>query len=291
MILTSRFKTKVKQVNKVKLNTILIVSVFTFLLTACEVDNTDHPNYGKITSLTVDWSNRGSGIDIPSSYSVRIGDYSTTLSGAVNSIENLFPPGRYTIYVYNTASGITLNGIIATADYGIQGGLGWFFTGRKDILIDRDTEHSFIVEMHQQVRQLRLELEATGDARDRLIGVDGVLSGVARTINIDTGAPIGTTTTTALTFTRADNKFTSDIRLLGIAGNSQTLSLTLHFADGNPASYTVINDLSSRLSTFNTDKRTPMTLSSILVVTPTQAGFTTEISDWIPGGISTGVAD
>ena len=277
---------RVKNVGKIGLTLFSLI----VLVTSCTRDNTDHPNHGKITSLTVDWSNRGAGINIPESYTVRIGEYSVVLSGTVNPIEHLFSPGRHTIYVYNAANGVTVNGIIATADYTVPGGIGWFFAGRKDIVIDRDTEYSFAVEMQQKVRQLTLELDITGDARESLIGVEGSLSGVARTINIDNNT-IGTATSSAFSFTQTGNRFTSDMRLLGVASDLQTLSLTLHFADGNPASYTMTYDLSSRLATFNDDKRVPMTLSSIIVVTPTRTGVTTEISDWILGGTSVGVAD
>jgi hypothetical protein len=280
-----------KEIDKSRIYPVPTLLALIIVLTTCTKDNTDHPDHGKITSLTVDWANRGAGIDIPDSYTVSIGDYSTTLSGAVNSVEHLFFPGRYPLYIYNTPIGITANGVIATANYNVNGGIGWFFSGKESIAIERDTEYSFTVEMQQQVRQLILELDITGDARDRLIGIDGTLSGVARTINIDDGTPTGTTATTPFSSTQEGGKFISDIRLLGIAGDTQNLSLTLHFAEGNPATYTVTSDLSNRLSAFNTGKITPMTLSSIVVITPTQAGLATEISDWIPGGTSTGIAD
>jgi hypothetical protein len=282
---------KAKEKDRIKLTPMLTAVALIIVMAACTKDNTDHPDHGKITSLTVNWTDRGVGIDIPGSYTVNIGEYSTTLSGTVNSVDHLFSAGRYTVSVYNTPSEVTANGTIATANYNVSGGIGWFFTGKENITLERDTEYSFTIEMQQQVRQLTLELDITGDARDRLTGIDGTLSGVARTININDGTPTGTTATIPFSFTQEGNKFISNIRLLGIAGDTQNLSLTLYFTEGNPATYTVTSDLSSRLSAFNIDKITPMTLSSMIVITPTQAGFATEISDWIPGGTSTGIAD
>jgi len=170
--------------------------------------------------------------------------------------------------------------------------LGWFFTGRQEIAIEKNGDYSIIVHMQQQVRQLTLELDVTGDAKDRLTGIDATLSGVASALNIDNGthdAPV----VTALTFTEdpTDGKWKVTVRLLGITGNSQTLTTVLNFVDKNPSSCTHSSDLSSLLAAFNADKKTPLTLSAQLVETPTGAGITTIITDWISGEISEGTAN
>jgi hypothetical protein len=172
----------------------------------------------------------------------------------------------------------------ATADYA-AGGLGWFFTGMHSVAVEKDKHHEITVPMHQQVRQLTLELEITGDAKDRLTSIEASLSGVAGAISIDNGNPAGNAITVALDFVRRDAAcHVSTMRLLGITGNAQNLSLTLHFEGGNPSSYTITSDLTSGLVAFNTDKKTPLTLRSILVVTPTQAGFTATIDPWTENG-------
>jgi len=70
---------RVKNVGKIGLTLFFLI----VLVTSCTRDNTDHPNHAKITSLAVDWSNRGAGINIPESYTVRIGEYSAIVSGTV----------------------------------------------------------------------------------------------------------------------------------------------------------------------------------------------------------------
>lgn len=145
--------------------------------------------------------------------------------------------------------------------------------------------------MHQQVRQLTLELDITGDARDRITGIDATLSGVAGAIDITNGNPAGNPVTVTPVFTQANGKYSATIRLLGITGNTQTLSLTLHFADNNPANYTLNSDLSTQLATFNADKKMPLTLQSILTVVPTPTGLTSTIADWIRGDTNTGTAE
>ncbi|GHV29587.1 hypothetical protein FACS1894177_00730 [Bacteroidia bacterium] len=255
-------------------------------LTSCvkeTLHETDHPEHGKIMLATV-WDDRGEGIDIPAAYTANIGDYSATLQGTTNGIDHLFPAGPYTIHIYNVADNIAVSGTTATADYS-NGLLGWFFTGTENVTVEKDKDHTFTVPMHQQARQLTLELEITGDAKGRLTGIEASLSGVAGVISIDNGNPVGDAATIALDFTRKDaiNRV-STIRLLGITGNVQTLTLTLHFEGGNPSPYTITSDLASGLAAFNADKKTPLTLHSILVVTPTQTGFTATIDPWIENG-------
>ena len=261
------------------------------LLTACDKNNTDHPQYGKIISLTTDWTDRGEGVDIPADYTVSAGGYSTTLSGSVNSIDNLFEPGRYSVYVYNRVAGITVSDNRATADY-TAGISDWFFTGKEDVMLDRDKDYTVVVSMQQQVRQLTLELELSGDAGSRLTGIDAALSGIAGAWNIETNKPsAGSAVTVPFAFTKVAGRYCATIRLLGMIDSAQELSLTLQFTDGNPASYTVTSDLSGLLTAFNSDKKRPLVLSAIMVVTPTQGGFTSTISDWVSGGLSEGVAE
>ena len=50
------------------------------LLSSCVKDtlyDTPHPDYGKI-AVTADWSARGEGIDIPTTWTVTMGDYTGT---------------------------------------------------------------------------------------------------------------------------------------------------------------------------------------------------------------------
>jgi len=271
-----------------------ILNVVAMLLFGC----IDYPiydflyyDYGKIVSLITDWTERGNDIDIPQNYTVRIGDYSEILSGTNNSIDNLFPAGKYIINIWNATDHITVSDMIATAGYA-AGELGWFFTGRKGMMIEIDRDHSVIVFMQQQVRQLTFELEVTDDIKYRLTDVSATLSGVAGTLNIDDGTH-GAPTIIALIFAEDlnDGKWKATVRLLGITGNEQTLTLIMNFAEGNPLSCTFTSDLSNQLAAFNEDKKNPLTLSARFDGTQTGTEQITIITDWISEESSTGNAD
>ncbi|GHV05615.1 hypothetical protein FACS189416_5450 [Bacteroidia bacterium] len=253
--------------------------------------NTGHPNHGKIISLATDWTNRGEGVEIPASYHITVGDYTTTLSGTTNEVNNDFEAGAYHINIWNPANNISVAGTTATANYA-AGELGWLFTGSQDVVIEKDKDHAFTVAMQQQVRQLTLVLEPTGDAADRVTGIAATLSGVAGAIGIDNGNPVGDPVAVVPVFVRQpDGKYTAVLRLLGIQGNAQTLTLTLHFDGGLPADITVNSGLSEKIAPFNADKKTPFTLKAGVTVTATVLGVAAEISDWENAGNETVVAN
>jgi len=251
----------------------------------------NYHNYGKIVFLITDWSERGDNIDIPESYTVKIGEYIIILSGTTNPIDYLFPEGKYTINIWNTTKPITVSDKIATTGY-TASDPGWFFTGRKEVKIEIDGEHSVVVNMQQQVRQLTFELEIADNIQYRFTSVSATLSGVAGTLNMDNGMH-GDPTTIALTFTEDmnDNRWKTTVRLLGVTGNKQTLTLTMNPDDSNISLNTVISDLSYQLASFNEDKKTPLTLIARVEGTQNGEEMITTISDWKPGETSTGEAD
>ena len=276
------------------LNIFTLLNVVTLSFFGC----IDYPIYehvycdcGKIVSLITDWKERGDDIDIPPNYTIKIGDYINVFSGMDNSINHLFPAGKYIINIWNETDNITISNMIAAANYTI-GEVGWLFSGRREVMIEKDRDHSFIVFMQQQIRQLTFELEVADNVIYRYTGVSATLSGVAGILNIDDGthdAPI----IIVLTFVEnlEDKKWTASIRLLGITGNRQTLTLTMNFADGHPSVYTFTSDLSSQLALFNEDKKTPLTLSARLDGTQSGGELIASITDWIIEETSTGTAD
>jgi hypothetical protein len=263
-----------------------------FCLTSCVKEplyETDHPDHGRIISLTTDWSNRGEGINIPTNYSLKVGDYTTTLAGTTNEVNNYFLVGVYPVNVWNLATNISVSGNTATAVYPLPFGEEArgeaFFTGSQEVTIEKDKDYAFTVSMRQQVRQLTLVLEAAGSAKDKITAVDATLSGVAGAINIDNGNPIGNAVTVSPVFTKqSDGIYTATLILLGITGNAQTLTVTLSFTAGNPSNVTIPCDLSEPLAAFNAEKKTPLALSATIVVTPTEAGFSATIADWTSSG-------
>ena len=276
----------------------LFAAASVLLATSCVKDDlhdTPHPDYGKIT-VTADWTDRGDGVDIPVAWTVTMGGYTGTETEATHTPDYLFAPGSYTLAAYNTPENITVSGTIATVapETGngtyISNAPGWLFTSVQEVSIEADTDHELTAAMHQQVRQLTLVIEPTGDAADRIESIEGSLSGAAGAFDFATGT-YGAASDVVLHFTRITEgsdagKWTATVRLLGITGNTQTLTATLTYADGNPADTNLESDLTEALADFNADKTVPLTLGGTIAETPGEAGFTGEITDWetVDGG-------
>ena len=124
-----------------------------------ELHDTPHPDTGKVT-VTADWADRGEGVDIPTEWTVTMGDYTGTETGATHSPDYLFNPGSYTLAVYNPADGITVSGttaaVVQEAGNGayISNTPGWLFTSVQEVEIEADTDYSLTAVMQQQVREL-----------------------------------------------------------------------------------------------------------------------------------------
>ena len=258
-----------------------------------ELHDTPHPDTGKVT-VTADWSDRGEGVDIPAEWTVTMGGYTGTETGATHSPDYLFNPGSYTLAAYNIPEGITVSGTtaaVAAADGGfIVNTPGWLFTSVQEVEIEADTDYSLTAIMQQQVRELTLMIEPAGDAADRIESIEGTLNGAAGTLDFATGTH-STPSEVELHFTKITDgndagKWMATVRLLGIAGDAQRLTATLTYTDGNPQPTSLNSDLTSALNGFNDGKTSPLTLGGTIAETPGEAGFTGEISGWekVDGG-------
>ena len=258
-----------------------------------ELHDTPHPDTGKVT-VTADWSDRGEGVDIPAEWTVTMGDYTGTETGATHSPDYLFSPGNYTLAVYNIPEGITVSGTtaaVAAADGGcIVNTPGWLFTSVQEVEIEADTDYSLTAIMQQQVRELTLMIEPAGDAADRIESIEGTLSGAAGTLDFATGIH-STPSEVELHFTKITDgddagKWMATVRLLGIAGDAQRLTATLTYTDSNPQPTSLNSDLTAALDGFNNGKTAPLPLGGTIAETPGEAGFTGEITDWetVDGG-------
>ena len=276
----------------------LLAAALLLAVTSCvkdELHDTPHPDTGKIT-VTADWTDRGDGVDIPAEWTVTMGGYTGTEAGETHAPDYLFNPGNYLLTAYNTPEDITISGTTATvvqetgAGTYISNAPGWLFTSVQEASIEADTDYDLTAAMHQQVRQLTLVIEPTGDAVGRIESIEGSLSGAAGTQDFATGA-YGAASDVALHFTKITEgvdagKWTATVRLLGITGNTQILTATLAYADGNPADTSFESDLTEALQGFNADKTEPLTLGGTIAETRTEAGVETGITGWekIDGG-------
>lgn len=261
-------------------------------LTACDVKdpvyNTAHPDHGKIT-LTTDWSRIGEGLEVPESYTVCIGDYTTTVSGATNTLDRHFAPGTYRMLVYNTPENIRFDGTVADAlADAVAGGTynpGWLFSYSAEVTISKDTDHAFTAVMQQQVRQLTIVVEPTGDAADRIERINGGLIGVAAKFDMENESYLSEMGVvfdfSKIAEGRDAGKWSFTARMFGFMPERPiTLDLTIFYKDGNPEKQTIISDLTEALAAFNDDKRTPLTLGGRMVETPSGMGFEATIEGW-----------
>ena len=259
------------------------------LLSSCVKDtlyDTPHPDHGKI-AVTADWSARGEGIDIPATWTVSMGDYTGTETSATHAPDHLFAPGSYTLAVWNPAERITVSGTTASVarsianqsvrsrggvDALIAGDPGWFFAHAEQVTIKQDKDHAFIAAMKQQVRELTLVVEPTGDAAGRITEIVAHLTGAAGTLDFATDT-YGAASSVVLPFTKITEganagKWTATVRLLGVTGTEQLLTGEIRYADNNPLPTTLESDLTEALKEFNTKKTEPLTLGGTLVETP-----------------------
>ena len=282
--------------------TLLISALYTAALllaaTSCvkdELHDTPHPDTGKIT-VTADWTDRGDGVDTPAEWTVTMGGYTGTETGATHSPDYLFNPGSYTLAVYNPVDDIMVSGttaaVVQEAGNGayISNTPGWLFTSVQEIEIEADTDYALTAVMQQQVRELTLMIEPAGDAADRIESIEGTLSGAAGTLDFATGTH-STPSEVELHFTKITDgddagKWMATVRLLGIAGDAQRLTATLTYTDGNPQPTSLNSDLTAALDGFNDGKTSPLILGGTIAETPGEAGFTGEITGWetVDGG-------
>ena len=262
--------------------------------------NTPHPDQGKI-AVTADWSARGEGIGIPAAWRMSMADYTGSATGAVSSPDYLFAPGCYTLAAWNPTPEITVEGTTASvkAATGNWNGAGdfihnaptWFFTHAEQVQIEPDKEYTFTAAMRQQVRELTLVIEPTGDAAERITEIAASLTGAAGTLDFATDT-YGAASSVVLPFTKitegADvGKWKATVRLLGVTGTEQLLTGEIRYAEGNPLPTTLESDLTEALKDFNAGKVGPLTLGGTLVETPEETEFSeSEITGWetVEGG-------
>jgi len=269
----------------------IITAIGAVLLTACDVKdpiyNTSHPEKGEVT-VTTDWT--ATGITDPhlEGYTLKAGEYSKEVMKEENTFNEYFIPGDYMLYAYNEPDNITVDGTMTaiTASNGYINPLpGWFYCGLLPITVEADSKHRFNVVMAQQVRELTLVIEPTGNTTDRITTITATLSGVAGSYDME-NATHGTASVIRLTFTKQTTseyagKWAATVRLLGIVRDTeQKLSGTITFTGGIPTNLPLESDLTGSLATFNNDKTEMLTLAGE-VETRTGVGFTATITDWM----------
>lgn len=251
-------------------------------------------------TLAPDWSARTEGVDPPAEWTVRVGDYTAEADGATHTVDAEFAPGPHTVYVYNPAGGIDVNGTAVSAARAagaaagtIDNSPGWFFSGAAELDMASLVGTTVPVPMRQQVRLLTLTIE-TDDDLANISGMVGTLSGVAGSFDMATGVH-GAPSTVALEFIKTNfgdgpSRWRAAVRLLGVVPSAgQRFSATVTFTDpatGATHDMTWQSDLTLPLGEFNSGKEIPLTLEGRISPRAVEPGFTGTIDDWnvVSGG-------
>lgn len=261
---------------------IILLTVNCLLLTvlpSCDtiIDLEDSPK-GNI-SLTTDWSNRTSGIECPTDYTVTINNQTLKFTEVTNLLPEL-SAGTYPVHIYNEPAEVTINGTTATvttAGNNVNPHPGWLFTAITEAVYTDFKVETITGIMQQQVRQLTIELTVKEGDPMRIAQTEASLSGIANAMDFKANTHTGTNLNVIPLFTRNGDKLTATVRLLGLTSETQMLTLKLKFSDGREQ--IIEKSLSDRLSNFNTDKYKPLKLEANLN-TPVESGFGATITGW-----------
>lgn len=278
------------KINAVRQTVSVVMAAFAIFastsLASCvkdELYDTPHPDKGAVV-LDVDGLSDGEG------YAVDIDGRIFEATGSTFTVPGLFEPGTHTVTVYNRPEGFSVEGFVARvaplgaaarSDDGLIHPLpGYLYSGTRQITVTADDSLKVDLSVAQRVRDLRLELTVTEGDPGRIASVKGTLSGIAGAFDLAAQRITGEAAATSFTFARTGDKLTAEARLLGTAGNRQTLAIDITFTDGR--TQTTESDLTEYLEDFGSDMTEPFRLAGDLN-TPVEAGMTATITDWQPG--------
>ena len=282
----------------------LLTGVTLILAAGCVKDDlheTPHPDHGAVT-VQVDWSNISPDIPAPNSYVLNIDGEEQTVSGTVNTFDQLTEPGSHTLLVYNRPEGISFSGDVASvnevtvaeriaAEHTALGRAatdmpdivrieplpGYLFASFHTINVQADDTLKLPVDPQQYVRLLEMDLKVTEGDYERVTAVAATLSGIERSVNIRTGERRGVAATTRTAFLRSGNRCSGSFRLIGILpSQQQTLTVDLTFSNGE--TQRIVSDLLQQMKDFNSGIA-PLKLTGDLRL-PLEGGFAGSIEGW-----------
>lgn len=248
--------------------------------------DTPHPFQGVLV-VTPDWSLRSEDATLPDSYVMRIGKQQQTATGNSALFPSLLPPGKQQLLVYNTPTGITVNGNTATVDTLTDGTLtpmpGHLMAGAQQITVQPDDTISATITTRQYTRTITLVLKIKPGDENRIAATAATLSGIATAIDLVEGHTAGSGERSVRPlFTPAEEQglplLSATLRLTGIAeGKQQLLTLDLTLNDGHQ--HSVTTDLTPALSKFAAGN-SPLRIEATLSL-PQHPDMTADITDWI----------
>ena len=251
-----------------------------------ELYNTPHPDKGAVL-MAADWSDRSAACAVPTEYTLYhtccgTADPCTMPGGDEKCHPTLFEPGSHTLVAHNAADKIAVSGLTATVAAARDGGIdplpGYLLSAVHGIEVVRDDTTRVVLPMRQRVRDLHIELTVAEGDPARIASIGGTLSGIAGAFDLAQQRRTGEAAGTSPAFTRAGDRITADVRLLGTAGGRQSLMLEIRFTDGR--TQTTEDDLTELLAGFNDGDMTEALTIRGNLLTPIGAGFTATVTDW-----------
>lgn len=264
-------------------------ATFLFLASGCVKDklhDEPFPEKGAL-AMTVDWTQRSSGVDIPAGHVVKAGDIMLVVSGMTDVFLSPLEPGAYPVLVYNEPEGMTVTGNEATVAELEDGTLeplpGYLFSGAVTATIVAGDTTRVTVQARQLVRDVRFTMRLSATDAGRVARVTAVLSGVAGRVTIPRGEVLAGETGRKVRFVLSPAGKTGEsvlvmgMRLVGVADDArQWLALELTLTDGSV--HELAAELTAELSAFG-QSATPLELETNLQL-PVKAGVTATITGW-----------
>lgn len=248
-----------------------------------ELYDTPHPDKG-VAAVAITLPQGMSQDD----YTVEIDGTTAEGSEERYTVSDPLPPGGYTVLAYNTPQGFTIadgiarvertDGTVRALSDFINPLPDYLYSGTERITIVADDTLRMDLGVAQRVRDLHIELTVTEGEPDRITSVTGTLAGVAEAYDLRNGTLYGEAVSTRPAFTHSGDKVSADLRLPGVLGDAQTLTLVLTFTDGR--TLTVESDLTEQLAGFGGGDLTQAFTLTGSLRTPLEAGMEATITDW-----------
>ncbi len=264
---------------------ILMAAIVAVTSVSCVKDrlfHTPHPDKGAVV-FTADFSRRSAFCPVPAEYRVVVGtEECTAPSGKECCHPVLFDPGECSLMAWTDCDGVTVSSgvarVNAVADGEIDPLPGYLFSTRDDVTVVKDDTVRVALAMAQRTRDFHFEFTLTEGDPELVESVTGRLGGVAAAFDIASQSIIGDAAAIKMVFARSGDKLTADVRLLGIVGKDQTLTLEVAFIDREQRKTAEVN-LSKALTSLDEDMHIGLEINGDLA-TPVEADITATITGW-----------
>ncbi len=279
-----------------------MVALFATYCYKSELSFTTHPDKGMVVINKI----LPDGATLPAEgFTILFNGKSYISTSTTTTIDDVVEPGVYTAYIYSNTTemsiahdidtwgeGTIISSKVVDSGNSVESLTQDLYFGTETITVLADQVIYSDVELWQVTRDIYFNFEITeGNASD-IVVKDATLIGIAGQWECVADEPIGNAVnicptlslTESLTPTKSTevvaNHLTGSIKVLGIKGDSQVLTINLTLMDGSMQ--TEMIDVSEKLSGSNDTKSTPITLSDD-IDTPIESTVDGEIGGWGEG--------